>query len=38
MKFDFMEKRQGISFVSGIAKRMHTKSAEEILYYPYLME
>jgi hypothetical protein len=38
MKFDFMEKRQGMSFVSNLAKRMHKRSAEEILYYPYLME
>lgn len=33
-----MEKRQGMSFVSNLAKRMHKKSAEQILYYPYLME
>lgn len=23
MKFDFMEKKQGMSFVSGLAKRLH---------------
>lgn len=38
IKFDFLEKKQGMNYASSIAKNMHKKSAEDILIFPYLME
>jgi hypothetical protein len=38
MKFDFMDKKQGMNFCSGMAKNLHKRKVEEIYIYPYLME
>jgi insulysin len=38
MKFDFLEKRQGMNFCSSTAKNMHKREVEEIMIYPYFME
>ena len=38
MKFDFMQKSQGMSYCSRLAKQMHKRKTEELLVYPYLME
>lgn len=37
MKFDFQEKKQGMSFCSGLAKTMHSRKIDELLIYPYFM-
>jgi secreted Zn-dependent insulinase-like peptidase len=38
MKFDYLEKKQGMNYCSSIAKNLHKKNLEEILVFPYLME
>lgn len=38
MKFDFLEKKQGMSWTSGLAKKMQNKKVEEVLVYPYYMK
>lgn len=38
MRFDFQETRKGMSFASGLAKRLHDRSIEEVLAYPYFMK
>jgi insulysin len=38
IKFDFLEKKQGMSFCSNIAKALHKRKVEETFIYPYLME
>ena len=38
MKFDYLEKTQGMSFTSGLAKRLKNKKIEEVLAYPYFMK
>lgn len=38
MKFDFLEKRQGMNFCSGVARSLHRRKVEEVFVYPYLME
>ena len=38
MKFDYLQKSQGMSYCSRLAKLMHKREIEELLIYPYLME
>lgn len=38
MKFDFLEKKQGMSYSSSLAKSLHKRSIEELFVFPYLME
>lgn len=38
MKFDFLEKKQGMSYSSNLAKSLHKRSIEELFLFPYLME
>lgn len=38
MKFDFLQKSQGMNYCSKIAKNLHKRTMEEVLIYPYLME
>ena len=38
MRFDFIEKSQGMSFASGLVKRLYDHSIEEVLAYPYFMK
>jgi secreted Zn-dependent insulinase-like peptidase len=38
MKFDFMQKTQGMSYCSRLAKHLHKRSIDEVLVYPYYME
>lgn len=38
MKFDYLQKSQGMSYCSRLAKLMHKRDIEELLVYPYLME
>lgn len=38
MKFDYLEKTQGMNFTSGLAKRLQNKKIEEVLAYPYFMK
>jgi secreted Zn-dependent insulinase-like peptidase len=38
MKFDFLEKKQGMIYVSNLAKNLQKRKIEEIFIYPYLME
>lgn len=38
MKFDFMQKAQGMSYCSSLAKHLHRRTIEEVLVYPYFME
>lgn len=38
MKFDYLERAQGMQFTSGLAKRLQNKKIEEVLAYPYFMK
>lgn len=38
MKFDFMQKTQGMSYCSRLAKHLHKRKIDEVLIYPYYME
>ena len=38
MKFDYMQKTQGMNYCSRLAKFMHKRKIEELLIHPYLME
>ena len=38
MRFDYMEKSQGMSFVSKLAKRLQNRKVEEVMAYPYFMK
>lgn len=38
MKFDYLEKRQGMNYCSNIAKNLHRRKLEEVLVYPFFME
>jgi len=38
MKFDYLEKKQGMNYCSNLAKNLHTRKLEEVLIYPYFME
>ena len=38
MKFDYLQKSQGMSYCSRLAKLMHKRKIEELIVYPYLME
>lgn len=38
MKFDFLQKTQGMNYCSRIAKNLHKRKMEEVLVFPYLME
>lgn len=33
-----MEKKKGMSYISGMAKNMQTRKLDEVIIYPYLME
>ena len=38
MKFDFMQKAQGMNYSCKLAKLMHKRKTEELIIYPYYME
>jgi secreted Zn-dependent insulinase-like peptidase len=38
MKFDYLQKTQGMNYCSKLAKSLHRRKMEEVLIYPYLMD